>query len=106
MLGLWSLGTAPLGLTLHLAFDVALDGLSHASEQSVLADLHLDSMSQLLLSSPFIRFCCSLHLFYLNELIDLHKTKGGCETSHAISSDLALYVENGRYSQILYILIQ
>ena len=30
MLGLWSLGTAPLGLTLHLAFDVALDDLLDA----------------------------------------------------------------------------
>jgi lactoylglutathione lyase len=27
MLGLWSLGTAPLGLTLHVAFEVALDDL-------------------------------------------------------------------------------
>jgi lactoylglutathione lyase len=27
MLGLWSIGTAPLGLTLHLAFDVLLDDL-------------------------------------------------------------------------------
>ena len=30
MLGLWSLGTAPLGLILHLAFDVALDDLVDA----------------------------------------------------------------------------
>jgi lactoylglutathione lyase len=30
MLGLWSLGTAPLCLTLHLAFDVALDDLLDA----------------------------------------------------------------------------
>jgi lactoylglutathione lyase len=30
MLGLWSLGTAPLGLILHLAFDVALDDLLDA----------------------------------------------------------------------------
>jgi lactoylglutathione lyase len=30
MLGLWSLGTAPLGLALHLAFDVALDYLLDA----------------------------------------------------------------------------
>ena len=30
MLGLWSLGTAPLGLALHLAFDVALDDLLDA----------------------------------------------------------------------------
>jgi lactoylglutathione lyase len=30
MLGLWSLGTAPLGLTLHLAFDVTLDDLLDA----------------------------------------------------------------------------
>ena len=73
MLGLWSLGTAPLGLTLHFAFDVALDGLLHASEQRVLADLPLDSyrMSQLLFSTLFIRFCCFLHLFYLIKLIDL-----------------------------------
>ena len=66
MLGLWSLGTAPLGLTLHLTFDVALDGLSHASEQSVLADLHLDSLDvpivvvepfhTLLLLSAFVLF--------------------------------------------------
>ena len=30
MLGLWSLGTAPLGLTLHVAFEVALDDLLEA----------------------------------------------------------------------------
>jgi len=30
MLGLWSLGTAPLGLTLHLAFEVGLDDLLNA----------------------------------------------------------------------------
>jgi lactoylglutathione lyase len=30
MLGLWSLGTAPLGLTLHVAFEVALDDLLQA----------------------------------------------------------------------------
>ena len=30
MLGLWSLGTAPLGLTLHVAFEVAWDDLLHA----------------------------------------------------------------------------
>ena len=30
MLGLWSLGTAPLGLILHLAFEVALDDLVDA----------------------------------------------------------------------------
>jgi len=33
MLGLWSLGTAPLGLTLHLAFDVALDDLVDAPKR-------------------------------------------------------------------------
>ena len=33
MLGLWSLGTAPLGLRLHLAFDVALDDLLGAPKQ-------------------------------------------------------------------------
>jgi len=30
MLGLWSLGAAPLGLTLHLAFEVGLDDLLDA----------------------------------------------------------------------------
>ena len=30
MLGLWSLGTAPLGLILHLSFDVAMDDLLDA----------------------------------------------------------------------------
>ena len=30
MLGLWSLGTAPLGLILHLAFEVALNDLLDA----------------------------------------------------------------------------
>jgi lactoylglutathione lyase len=33
MLGLWSLGTAPVGLTLHLAFDVGLDDLLDAPKQ-------------------------------------------------------------------------
>ena len=33
MLGLWSLGTAPLGLTLHLAFDVALKDLLDAPKR-------------------------------------------------------------------------
>ena len=33
MLGLWSLGTAPLGLTLHLAFDVALKELLDAPKR-------------------------------------------------------------------------
>jgi lactoylglutathione lyase len=33
MLGLWSLGTAPLGLILHLAFDVALDDLLDAPKR-------------------------------------------------------------------------
>jgi lactoylglutathione lyase len=33
MLGLWSLGTAPLGLTLHLAFDVALNDLLDAPKR-------------------------------------------------------------------------
>jgi lactoylglutathione lyase len=31
MLGLWSLGSAPLGLSLHVAFDVGLDDLLEAS---------------------------------------------------------------------------
>jgi lactoylglutathione lyase len=33
LLGLWSLGTSPLGLTLHLAFEVGLDDLLEAPEQ-------------------------------------------------------------------------
>jgi lactoylglutathione lyase len=33
MLGLWSLGMAPLGLILHLAFDVALDDLLEAPKR-------------------------------------------------------------------------
>jgi lactoylglutathione lyase len=33
MLGLWSLGSAPLGLTLHVAFDVTLDDLLAAPER-------------------------------------------------------------------------
>ena len=33
MLGLWSRGTAPLGLTLHLAFDVALNDLLDAPKR-------------------------------------------------------------------------
>ena len=33
MLGLWSLGTAPIGLTLHLAFEVALDDLMDARKR-------------------------------------------------------------------------
>jgi lactoylglutathione lyase len=33
MLGLWSLGTTPLGLILHLAFDVALDDLLEAPKR-------------------------------------------------------------------------
>jgi lactoylglutathione lyase len=33
MLGLWSLGSAPLGLTLHVAFEVALDDLLEASKR-------------------------------------------------------------------------
>jgi lactoylglutathione lyase len=33
MLGLWSLGTTPLGLILHLAFDVALDDLLDAPKR-------------------------------------------------------------------------
>ena len=32
MLGLWSLGSSPLGLVLHLAFEVGLDDLLHAVE--------------------------------------------------------------------------
>jgi lactoylglutathione lyase len=31
MLGLWSLGSAPLGMTLHVAFEVALDDLLDAA---------------------------------------------------------------------------
>ena len=30
MLGLWSLGTMPLGLTLHVAFEVTINDLLHA----------------------------------------------------------------------------
>ena len=30
MLGLWSIGSAPMGMTLHIAFDVALDDLLEA----------------------------------------------------------------------------
>ena len=33
MLGLWSLGTAPMGLTLHLAFEVALSDLMDAPKR-------------------------------------------------------------------------
>jgi len=33
MLGLWSLGAAPMGLTLHLAFEVALDDLLDAAQR-------------------------------------------------------------------------
>ena len=33
MLGLWSLGTTPLGMILHLAFDVALDDLLEAPKR-------------------------------------------------------------------------
>ena len=33
MLGLWSLGSAPMGLSLHVAFDVALDDLLDAPER-------------------------------------------------------------------------
>jgi lactoylglutathione lyase len=33
MLGLWSLGSAPVGLTLHVAFDVTLDDLLDAPER-------------------------------------------------------------------------
>jgi lactoylglutathione lyase len=33
MLGLWTLGSAPLGMQLHLAFGVALDELLRAPEQ-------------------------------------------------------------------------
>jgi len=33
LLGLWSLGTAPLGLTLHVAFAVALDDLLEAPKR-------------------------------------------------------------------------
>src|SRR3954447_23865700 len=33
MLGLWSLGSAPMGLVLHIAFDVALDDVLAAPER-------------------------------------------------------------------------
>jgi lactoylglutathione lyase len=33
MLGLWSLGSAPMGLALHVAFDVALDDVLAAPER-------------------------------------------------------------------------
>ena len=33
MLGLWSLGTAPLGLTLHVAFEVTIDDLLAAPKR-------------------------------------------------------------------------
>jgi lactoylglutathione lyase len=33
LLGLWSLGTAPLGLTLHVAFEVAMDDLLDAPKR-------------------------------------------------------------------------
>src|SRR6266536_3476680 len=33
MLGLWSLGSAPMGMTLHLAFDVALEDVLDASQR-------------------------------------------------------------------------
>lgn len=33
MLGLWSLGTVPLGLTLHIAFEVGLDDLLDAAKR-------------------------------------------------------------------------
>jgi lactoylglutathione lyase len=33
MLGLWSLGSAPLGLSLHVAFEVALDDLLEAPDR-------------------------------------------------------------------------
>lgn len=33
MLGLWSLGTVPLGLTLHIAFEVCLDDLLDAAKR-------------------------------------------------------------------------
>ena len=33
MLGLWSLGSAPMGLVLHVAFDVALEDVLKASER-------------------------------------------------------------------------
>ena len=33
MLGLWSLGSAPMGLSLHVAFDVALDDLLEAPQR-------------------------------------------------------------------------
>ena len=33
MIGLWSLGTGPIGLTLHLAFEVALDDLVDAPKR-------------------------------------------------------------------------
>ena len=33
MLGLWSMGSAPMGLVLHIAFDVALDDVMAAPER-------------------------------------------------------------------------
>ena len=33
MLGLWSMGSAPMGLVLHIAFDVALDDVLAAGER-------------------------------------------------------------------------
>jgi hypothetical protein len=33
MLGLWSIGTAPLGFTLHVAFEVTMDDLLGASKR-------------------------------------------------------------------------
>ena len=33
MLGIWSIGRAPLGFTLHLAFEVVLDDLLHATKR-------------------------------------------------------------------------
>ena len=33
MLGLWSLGSAPMGMQLHIAFDVALDGVLAAPDR-------------------------------------------------------------------------
>jgi lactoylglutathione lyase len=43
MLGLWSLGTMPMGLRLHIAFDVTLDNLLEAPKR--LEDLGITPLS-------------------------------------------------------------
>ena len=45
MLGLWSLGTMPMGLRLHIAFDVALDDLLAAPQRLVLRVLALSGLA-------------------------------------------------------------